>query len=387
MKNLINKDNPFELVKIKSTNKIGIIESRGFNFYNVWIEYDLKTTEISINDIELITIPDVPKIAYNEEYSITGGIGKNTRWKLVFPNPKCKEKVVLNIMNIEDKSKFISITNEIRPFGLWNQEFTSSNSAKILIPDPKDIGTIAAKFHVNNIHAVPTEEIFHSGGKLALERLDRSRHLWYAQKSSSAGPLRDLNRWNFSFLPKQWKILPFTWYELCENIKIDPLNDYKILPVPLRNIYIEFCINNNPELKNDLVKILGDVKITSQLNKIQNKQLLTAAYWSSIAPFDKDITFKSNLLRFRFLLFGFSAREIGAYKRNSRYIGFGEKIRNFKKKPSDKLPVKILNSICQKDGSLKGRSIQKTRKTRTHISQNKRTVIHDEMMRKTQDLF
>lgn len=159
---------------------------------------------------------------------------------------------------------------------------------------------------------------------------------------------------------------PFTWQRLCENISLDPHTESHHLPRPLRDLYItkhihaESCEKAAAELR----KLRGAPAVTCRLTLEQNRQLLTVAYWNILAPFDATLGHVCKLVRFRFMLHGYTAREIGGYRQTALHLGHGANIRVFKNKPQyrrENLKPVVLNSIYKSDGTLMGSGFKGTR--------------------------
>ena len=72
----------------------------------------------------------------------------------------------------------------------------------------------------------------------------------------------------------------------------------------------------------------------------------------------------SCLLRFRYMLHGYTSREIGGYQQTASHLGHGAQIRVFRNKPQYKrenLSTATLNQIYKADGSLRGSGFKGTR--------------------------
>ena len=117
-----------------------------------------------------------------------------------------------------------------------------------------------------------------------------------------------------------------------------------------------------------ILKVLDEWKIepviTCRLHEVQNRQLLAACYWVTLGPFDQTTVELSKLLLFRFMLHGYTAREIGGYKQTAMHLGHGVTIRKFKTKTQyhiENLSAKVLRKVKQPDGSLSGSGFKGTR--------------------------
>tara|TARA_A100001015_G_scaffold141452_1_gene156973 strand:- start:294 stop:1115 length:822 start_codon:yes stop_codon:yes gene_type:complete len=245
-----NNGRPFKLVEIKNKNQFGIIDESSScetGFCNVWVEHDIISQKIPINALLSLNFPVPNNQAFEEEYVTIGGIGKHIRWNVVMPKPNYNLEVKLLVTNINCVQKFKSfIENTIRPFGFSEYDI-KNKTAFVVVPNGSNIGAVAAALHCAEYGAVPTKEEYASGGKLGIERYDRSEHMWWNQNKKEAGPLRDTHRWKYNFIPATWENIPFTWQSMATNISVS-INDYKYIPLPLRNYAIENVIEKQKNL-------------------------------------------------------------------------------------------------------------------------------------------
>jgi hypothetical protein len=384
-----------------SERKYGVIKKKGAHYSQVWIGHDLVPTKCKSSDLTLITLPIVPSRAYSEINAVIGGVGKHVRWSVIFPNKKNKTPMKLLVGDIDNKDTFSTFVKDtIRPFGLCRFEFDDdhgSYTTTVDVPDPGKIGTVAAAFHCNGYTATLLEDDSTSDAKLGIERYDRSEHMWWNQSQQHAGPLRDIHRWMFEFLPPSWSSIPFTWQSLARNITLDPFKESEHLPLPLRDFFLTNHIealksSNEPEKAFQLAQLRGKPSVTCRLSIKQNRQLLASAYWCIIAPFDKTTIEICQLIRFRYMLHGYTAREMGGYRQTAKHLGHGANIRKFRDKPQYKrenLSTKILNQIYKKDGSLRGSGFKGTRGKYGHTQfpryeprkRMKRTQVQEHQMR------
>lgn len=370
---------PFQVVRFAPPNersRLGVVERRGKTTSQVWLEFDLKGTPCDNQHLTMIALPKVPSIAYEEVPATIGGIGKHVRWNVTFANRKWKEASSLCVGNIQDQTVFASFIDQvIRPFGLCRLQFEAEEDATgtwktiVEVPDNEKIGLVASAFHCAGYSAFPTRDEYVSGAKLAIERYDRSEHMWWNQSQDVAGPLRDVHRWAFDFLPPTFSNIPFTWQSLCTNIILDPITESHHLPVPLRDFYLTMHIekakqDNDVFRAAEIEQLRGRPSVTCRLSLNQNHQLLSVAYWSTVAPFDDENVFMSRLVRFRYMLHGYTSREIGGYNQTAKHLGHGAMIRTFRNKPQyrrENLSTDVLNQIYKKDGSLRGTGFKGTR--------------------------
>lgn len=372
----INAGLCFQLVEISndsnSEKEYGILDASSSTKDKcyVWKSNNLVCELISKDNLRAIQLPHPPQIAYHEFSATIGGIGKHLRWKVIMSKKKMKGDCKIFVTNITNKDNFQTfIEEQVRPFGFCTYEYICEDSniaTTVKVPNYKDLTFVAAALHLANYKAIPLNDDMASYGALGIERYDRSEHTWWNQNPKTAGPLRDTHKWKYSFIPADWKELPFTWASMAANIKVDK-DEIKCIPLPLRNYVADYYSQQaSDEYESILWKSLKTEKhcVTSRLTNDQNKQLLIAAYWSYIAPFHKHITDLSLLLQFRYMLHGYIGREVGGYRQNAKYIGHGAYCRKFKNKPQynvENLNMELKNKFLQKNGELLGNGFKGTR--------------------------
>lgn len=365
-----NGGNAFQLVECDMDDgdrRHGIVERRTKQTSRVWLEFDVLATEIPNDRVHPVALPDAPSAGYSELTATIGGIGKHTRWSVILPNQKCKESAALRVTNIHDRDEFRRFVDSmLRPFGLCRYEYDADGATEVEVLDPMNVGIVAAGLHCGGYVATVTKDIFSSGAKLAPERYDRSEHMWWNQDQRVAGPLRDVHRWNFDFIPSTWKIIPFTWQSLCENLTSVPSEAAGALPLPLRDYFVTMRAerSTDDDEKARLLRLRGRASVTCRLSASQNFQLLNATYWNTIAPFNPTTVKLAQLVRFRYMIHGYTSREVGGYRQTASHLGHGANIRTFRNKPQyrrENLSAEMINQIYQADGTLRGTGFKGTR--------------------------
>lgn len=364
----------------------------------VWVGHELEETTFQYSEVEVYILKDVSTLAYEEEVSTIGGLGKHMRWRINYPNRSLvSEKAVLVVLVGEgEEERLEKVVESVYPHAFLRGEEKDEERRKgedgktrrrVDVPDAQKIGVVSAAFQEEGFRAEPEEERYVTRSKLGIERYDRTNHMWWNQEALEAGPLRDVHRWNFSFLPEEWKSLPFTWESMAENLASS--SNLDSLPQPLRS-HVQNATGEKGKEDCDEKQL-----VTCRLSFQQNKQLLTSSYWDTVAPFDEERVLFSRLIRFRYMLHGYTSRELGAYNQTARYLGHGAYIRTFRGKEQYKVEnihPRILNNIYQMDGSLKGAGFKGTRGKYGHADfpeyvpkkRMKRTSLHEFMMRQGQ---
>ena len=391
-----NKGAAFQVVHLRSEDAFGIVARYDADSCDVWVEHELTTRKISTIDLAFVALPTVPSKAYEEYEAVIGGVGKHNRWYVIMAGCALSE---LCVSGISDRAVFKHfVDTRLRPFGMSNYEFAcdadGTFSTTVHVPDPSKAGMVAAALHCADYEARLADPA--ARGKLCIERYDRSEHMWWNQTQEKAGPLRDTHRWRYDYIPASWGHIPFTWQSLCKNISLDAETEAACLPRPLRDYYLTHCIQkaSDATLAARLEQLRDLPSVTCRLTVAQNHQLLTAGYWNTIAPFDANTLRIARLVRYRYMLHGYTCREIGKYNQNATNLGHGHGIRKFKNKPQydrANLPVATLNMICQPDGTMRGSGFKGTRGKYGHAlfkkyeprKRMRRTRRQEENMRKS----
>ena len=329
----------------------------------LWLESEICTRSFHEFDTVSKTNLKMPSHqAYTEFTCTIGGVGKHIRWKTVFPQVGRKTSPDLLVSGIVQKDVFETLLKTLNPFAFFQEYYDVENNehaAHINITDSKYVGNVAAAFHAAGYGAIPMDEKFEETcGKMGIERKDRSDHMWWNQTSECAGPLRDIHRWDYSFVPSNWTKIPFTWMSMADNIRIN-ISKLTDIPLPLRHYVVESTLRRL-QTEEDILKDeyemarlgeMADMKtvmdalhdeknqwsmcasethfVTCRLTEAQNIQLLAATYWRTIAPFDPETLHISKLIAFRYCTFGYEGREVGAYRQKAIYLGHGANIRSF----------------------------------------------------------
>ena len=420
----LNKGRCFKIISVGG--KIGLVDYES-STPRAWFSDEFESVSYDESEAKTLQLTLPPNLGYTEENAIIGGVGKTLRWNVI-TNMKLMEETKLFVLFIEDTKKFSKfIDDEIKPFAFISSDFITTeeykNTVLITVPDGTKLAIVAAKLHDTGFGAIVDDENY-TMGKLGIERLDRSDHMWWNQDNRKAGPLRDIERWNYSWC--KWKKLPFTWHMLASNFPIS-LEKVGKIPLPLRNyvvqqirkrseIELEILKNENyetgePPVKQMLLKRL-EVEIiaskqletrkhcvTSRLCEEQTRQLLSATYYSMFAPFDSLKLEISRLIHIRYALNGYCGRQVGGYRQNANYLGHGALLRNFKGKDQYKienLSNVIINKVLQPDGRYLGSGFKGTRGKHGHADfpsyvpkrRMKRTIeVESKMRKKTTDCF
>ena len=397
-----NKGSTFQLVSIHTDTIIeyGVLDADRSTAtqYFVWKEHALRSVHVPSECIRVINIPHPPQRAI-EPFNVTiGGIGSHLRWRVITSRKTYNGPCKLFVNGIVDTGLFeVFVHSKIRPFGFCDFAYTEcgeSLAAIVCIPSHHDLTQVASAFHCANYAAIPLDDEMASSGNLGIERYDRSEHTWWNQDQKKAGPLRDTHKWNYGFIPNTWRKLPFTWHSLADNIEID-VADIEYLPLPLRNYVCDRMLlaTEDPHERDTLLGVrTSQHVVTSRLQLPQNVQILACTYWTRIAPFDKTIVNMCGLLLFRYMIFGYTGRQMGGYKQTAKHIGHGAYCRLFKRQPQynyENLDTVVKNRVDNRNGVIFGIGFKGTRGKYGHkdfpeykpISKRIRTVEADVQIR------
>jgi len=396
----MNKGMPFRIFKLDGKTIAIVDEVRSFRSLHAWMGTDLVSSDISSKaEKEEIFLPRPPEVGYVEEEAVIGGVGKHLRWNVVLPSKQMKDTDEVDLIVQGRRSQVVRVADISSSLSLPCPLFNTSEGGEegdeqgeddsdgeeedeedplvqwiVSVPNRR-VGETAAHFHNEGFASLPLDPNY-AIGKLGIERCDRSDHMWCSQSSSTAGPLRDTHRWNFSHLPPSWSTLPFTWKAMAKEVDDDSLLDDKEvrrLPQPLRNYVIDERrerVRREEEGKGEgeerlsrLSRMRERDSVTCRLRPSQNRQLLSVAYWLMLLPLSDKVQI-CQLLAFRYMLHGYCGREIGMYRQQAQHLGHGATIRSFQNKDQYLLPNlsnRVLNRIYQSDGSLKGSGFKGSR--------------------------
>lgn len=363
-----NNGKPFQVVEIWDEQfknmEYGVLneEHVGDTACHVWRAKNIRYEQVDKTQLRAVNVPHPPVVAYEPFEATIGGIGKHWRWKVIMARKMYKKACALFVSNIFDQERFKVLINEkIRPFGFCNFEFKfykQKCTTIVDIPNHKNITVVAAALHCAGHAAIPYTDEMASFGNLGIERYDRSEHTWWNQNQHTAGPLRDTHKWNYGYVPENWKSTPFTWLSMASNFDNCFYSDLKYIPFPLRNYVIDKRFETKKTSTKRSTKRWKNMKtknpcVTSRLTASQNIQLLICSYWTFIAPFDENILKIISLIQFRFLLHGYIGREVGGYRQLAKHIGHGAYCRKFKGKPQyeyKNLEIQVKNKFAAPSG-------------------------------------
>lgn len=345
--------------------------------------------EVSAERLREISLPAVNPLAREEVSATIGGLGRHLRWIVATPRPQLAGEVGLLVTAVRDKERFAQTIAGMQPFVVWDGSFTSEKEsddgamAEITVLKGRNTGCVVARMQQLGYGIAFLDEAQASLAKLGVERFDRSEHMWWNQDSRRAGPLRDTHRWDFSWLPTQWKETPFTWHSLARNCLLS-IEGCASLPMPFRD---HVCKDRLEELRGRMDEALigGDATlraairtnvlrwrrlhsgrrmVTCRLSSEQNRQLLACGYFLHLSPFDADLHAACSALCQRYAIHGYTVREIGGYDQSAKHLGHGATIRRFKEKKQYDLPnlsASVVNRLMQSDGSLRGSGFKGSR--------------------------
>jgi hypothetical protein len=366
---VLNYGRSFRCVREIASGEVFVVHSTvNDTHFKIWRDA-FRLHMVDASKYEPCSLEAVPALSYEETQATIGGIGKHVRWFVASPKKKLTDE--LSIVVDASRTEFVKqIVNEMHPFVEWDGTVDDNMIADMKIPVAVHAQQVIARFHMNAIEATFAREEDQAISKLGIERFDRSDHMWWNQSRKNAGPLRDMHRWHFGWIPHHWKYIPFTWESLSRNATDLGREECANLPLPLRNHVCTAIIERLKSENGDRSEILAWLSmthpacVTSRLTREQNIQLLSAAYFLRIAPFDQERNKIAVALSMAYLRYGYISRDIGGYQQSAKHLGHGAFIRKFKRhtqyQPAN-LSVDVLNKIYQPDGSLRGSGYKGTR--------------------------
>jgi len=236
-----NQGMAFRLVKHVATNKYYSVHGTGLQQVRVW-DGPFRTIVLPADELVFCKLPPPPTEAYEETTATIGGIGKHLRWSMPALQAHVRGAVDVFVANISNADDFMAWIPSLRPFALWPSDEQIDNGATIVrIVDASYTMQMLSHLHVRGYGAVIADESQERTFKLGIERFDRSDHMWWSQSDKAcAGPLRDVHRWHYAWLPTEWTTVPFTWQAMAryaDTLEYSDVerSDVQRLPQPLRN--------------------------------------------------------------------------------------------------------------------------------------------------------
>jgi hypothetical protein len=179
------------------------------------------------------------------------------------------------------------------------------------------------------------------------------------------GLRRGGDNWKFPWLPAGWEV-PITWDHMAANMA--HVRELALIPQPLR----QHCAQTRLRRPGADVRALAPHVparriVSAGLTKAQSRQLVTAFYLLVVERVADPLLRRAlGLVLFRYMIErGYTARWIGKYKQDAKYVGNGALFRNFQRLRNvyapGNLPPKIIVERCDEHGVLHGRGSKGSR--------------------------
>lgn len=365
-----NHGNAFIVVKHKD-GRLGVVDVDMSTKQQIAVWFDAFAIEYSDKvDLANVCLPNIDQNAFEEHVATIGGIGKHKRWLIPRAARVLAGSVIIIVTNATSMEEFGKTTKNLEPFATWDMNFIDVDGVNVALVqvtdnDTENASSVLHKLKWHGYDAQFLDEEHEVRSKLGIERYDRSEHMWWNQDKQVAGPLRDTHRWRFSWIPTEWKSIPFTWQSLARNIGSDVGREcVENLPLPFRNHVCDELLRRKGKKNSVWKNIRGKECVTCGISEDQNIQLLTVGFFTLIAPFDRDITDVCAKLAERYAIHGYTSRIVGTYYQRALYLGHGATIRTFKRMTQynrENLATSVLNKVCRSDGSMLGSGYKGTR--------------------------
>lgn len=264
---------------------------------------------------------------------------------------------------------------------------------ELIVHNASDVDFVAARIERTCGEIIFEDNSENACQTIGIERLDRIEaaicHKDVDDERTAVeefGLGRGDENWKFSWLPSEWTRPPITWDYMVENMTSVSDEDVPYLPVPLKQHVARYRYDRCPAdapSKRIFENILfhhGKPKnrcVSAGLSRDQVRQLLRAFYLVEVERVsDPDVVHAAHLILYHYMLHGgYTARWMGKYQQEARFIGNGDVTRNFNRleqyRPS-RLPTCVLNKLSGCDGTVKGRGGKGSRSK--YVAKEKRYV-------------
>ena len=311
-----------------------------------------------------------------ESRAIIGGVGKTLRWSFSTGAYKADRSGVGDVRGVDGVEKRAALF-----------ELISTVDGATMAPDGESV-------HVEHAWRCVDVAVLvsHSLGLRAtvrplphvrdmcvgVDRMDGAEFKFWNQTDATACPKQSAYKWVLAWMPEHWRVLPFTWTRLAQNLD-EPLED---LELPLRHHVARARVDelgaaiadadDDDELatylraKRDRAeRALPDRPyVTCALTDEQTRQLLATHFVLRFLPHDEALVAAASELSVRYVRHGFSASLCGPYRQSAEFVGHGNGCREFRHLAQYEvanLPLPVLNRVYQPDGSVKGRGRRRSR--------------------------
>lgn len=359
--------------------KLGVVDA---DTLGVWIEHDLKYTFIpNWRKLPRVHLRPPPSQYGSIKSQWIGGVSRTfRRVGCLRAKASCKDPVTLFATNLPEEDtarKALEAYKDIVTVGDCETDTVYGYVSEVIVHSPSEVDFVSARIARGGGKVFFEDNTNNSNQAIAIERLDRisSKVCNFdscddRKEAEEFGLGRGSENWIFSqWLPTSWKKPPITWDYMVENVsEVDDVSD---LPFPLRQHvakarYAACKDKSSNEAKSLLSHISArdgtpkKRKVSAGLSRAQSIQLMDAFYSLCVERVDDPLqVHATSLVMFHYMLRqGYTARWLGKYQQEARFIGNGMDIRKFRRLTQydpHRLPASVLNKMMQRSGVVKGK--------------------------------
>jgi len=350
-------------------------------------------------------MPPPPTTLFREHTKVIGGVGKTHRWSFTGPERLAERPVRVLVAGLASADATRALDEAIA---------RDPHRAMTRVEDFGDAGdgTVGTVVVVNPAHRYLTsvghltrhvdcellleDETEELTFDIGIERFDRSKWNFWNQEDESACPKQSWHKWNFTWLPEHWRVLPFTWSRLAANLDDLALDD---APMPLRDRLVTYRLEHaaramathDPQSRtvhdsdpsragaasDPLLVQHARARalrahaprvhaVTSALTPDQSRELLYATYVTVFlgAGAEPELLATAARVHMHYIRYGYAGRIFGPYKQNAQHVGHGKRCRAFRALPQydpKNLPVDVLSRLFRPSGALEGKGARQSR--------------------------
>lgn len=367
-----NNGDPLVVVRVDE-DRIGIVDAESMG---VWVEHDLRPTrQLGARSLARVELPHIP-IGYGKWVPKSiGGVSKTIRRVgCIRAAPKTPGPVTLFATRAPTATSVSEAlyTSETATVGDTMHDNEHGHVSEVIVHEPEDMGHVCAIISRVGATIVLEDSKINAHRALGVERLDRidsqvTEVDEEVRHTSEYGLHRGDDNWRFSWMPEGWRV-PITWDYQVANVA--HVEDVSLLPRPLRQhaARTRLVHETNEDARRALLRhIPSQREVSAGLSLSQSKQIIEAFYLLEVERLEGDplVVHALELVLYRYMMErGFAARWMGKYDQEAQHIGNGDSFRHFARMAQydpHRLPTKVLNKLCGRDGRLHGRGSKGSR--------------------------
>ena len=398
-----NNGDPLVVVRLPTDDaeqhRLGVVDAETLG---VWVERELQPTrQVGARTLPRIDLPRIPTGYGKWVPKSIGGVSKTVRREgAVRATPKTSGPITLFAVQAPSEHAVADALrgSEAATVGDTMADDEHGHVAEVLVHEPSDLGHVAAVVARTGASIVLEDARVNARRSIGVERLDRIEARVTeldeeAREENDYGLHRGDDNWRFSWMPRGWRV-PITWDYQVKNVA--HVEDVTRIPQPLRQhvARARLAHETDESARRKLERHIPSRRLVSAgLSSAQSKQLIEAFYLLEVEriPGPPEVVHALELILYRYMMErGYTARWMGKYLQEAEHIGNGDSFRTFARMAQydpHRLPTKVLNKLCGRDGRLHGRGSKGSRskyidKSKRYTPKHRvvRTLVEEERM-------